>query len=152
MPVVETPALHDPRVIRGAERVRKWREAEFPPGSVLGVCSDMNVRAWLLATGWQGSDGSSCSFDDVQGVRIGCTGGQFNLMPATLHDVAYALLRRFQPPGRVREEADRMYRDECILRLRENLVNGSLSCRVGILQAWTRYYALRAFGWKAARP
>lgn len=145
-------SLHHPAVIRGAERVRKWRADDFPPYRVPSLCRDLDVRDWLLATGWGGTDGSSCSFDDIQGVRIGMTGGQMNRLPATMHDVAYELIRRFRPPGIVREYADRMYRDECIRRLREKLVPGSLSCRLGVAQAWARYAALRAFGWRAARP
>lgn len=144
--------MHHPVVIRGSERLRKWRADDFPSFRVPSLCRDLDVRHYLLATGWPGTDGSSCSFDDIQGVRIGLTGGHLNRLPATLHDVAYELIRRFQPPGRVREHADAMYRDACVDLLRRKLVPGSLSCRVGVLQAWSRYFALRAFGWRAARP
>jgi hypothetical protein len=144
--------LDHPAVCRGGHRLFKWREADFPVSWVASLCHDLDVRHYLRATGWAGTDGSSCSFDDIQGVRIGLTGGHMNRLPATLHDVAYELIRRFQPPGRVREHADAMYRDECVKRLRDKLVPGSLSCRVGVLQCWTRYYVLRTFGWRAARP
>jgi hypothetical protein len=147
----QTLPMHDPRVIRGANRVRFWREGGFNPYLLESLCRDLDVRQWLRSTGWAGSDGSSCSFDDVQGVQIGMTGGRMNRLPATLHDVSYELIRRLNPPGRVREFADAMYRDTIIQLLRDRLVDGSLSCRVGILQAHVRYLGLRAFGWRAAR-
>lgn len=148
-------SLHDPAALRGGEKIRGWREDDYPVHGPLGVVAlsrCLDVRNWLLATGWEGTDGSSSSFDDLQGVRIGRTGGQFNRLPATCHDAGYELLRRFQPPGRVREALDAEYRDGCIRALRAKLVTGSLSYRVGVLQAWSRYFALRAFGWRAARP
>jgi hypothetical protein len=149
--VTEPLSLQHPSVIRGAERIRAWRESGFPRSSLRALCHDVNVRCWLLATGWQGTDGSSCSFDNIQGVQIGRTGGQFNRLPATLHDVAYELIRRFQPPRGVRAEADAMYADECRDRLSARLVP-SLSLYVGMGQCYVRWAVLRLAGWRAASP
>lgn len=48
-----------------------------------------------LASGWRGSDGSSNSLDDIEGVKVGETGTRYMPdLPAPHHDYDYRTIRR----------------------------------------------------------
>jgi hypothetical protein len=138
---------------RGAERVRLWYAdgqgvADLDGFEALG--HDADVHAWLVETGWR-SDGSSRSFDDVAGVRVGLSGTAFNLLPATTHDRLYELSRRFGGlPAAHRKRADQGYRDGCLA-----LVNATLIGRhrlLGVAYCHVRYAGLRVGAWASWRP
>lgn len=105
-----------------------------------------------IEDGWQGADGSSCSTDHIMGVRIGITTStyQFVYLPATLHDWRYRLGRKHNLSWKHRRAADIAYREDCIRTIKQCL-DGQTMTSIGIFRAWIRYYALRAFGWKAWR-
>ena len=105
-----------------------------------------------LAQGWEGPDGSSCSTDHIMGIRIGITSPCYGYidLPANLHDWRYQLGRRFDLSEAHRRAADIAYRKDCIREIKESL-DGKMMTAIGIFRSWVRYYALRAFGWKAWR-
>lgn len=110
-------------------------------------------RQWLkaLRSGWAGPDGSSCSFDLIQGVRIGKSSPSFRHAhyPANRHDWYYELGRRYGLPESYRRAADLDYRDSCKDALRAVLEGPSLW--FGLLRCHLRYAALRLGGRSAWR-
>lgn len=109
-----------------------------------------NVWAWLVATGWE-SDGSSCSLDDVMGVRIGRSGPDWNLLPASLHDVLYVVSRRLGGlPAPFRKVADELYRDQIIHVTGNHLIGWRR--HVARLRAHARYVGLRLGGRRSFQP
>jgi hypothetical protein len=110
-------------------------------------------EAWYaeLDAGWSGPDGSSLSFDDLEGVRIGITSKLWRYagLPANRHDWRYHLGRKHKLPESYRTSADAGYRDGC----RESVANTLIGWRVkaGAARAYARWAGLRVFGWAAWR-
>ena len=104
-----------------------------------------------LDAGWPGPDGSSCSLDDIQGVRIGITSRSYRHadLAANRHDWYYRLGRRFRLGHKFRKAADAWYRDRCIEQINETIIG--FSRRMGVARAHARYYGLRVGGWIAWR-
>lgn len=107
------------------------------------------LEAWcreLELHGWAGPDGSSCSLDDIMGVRIGITSRSWEhaRLPANEHDWRYQLGRRHGLPESYRKAADQGYRDGCAHRVRAALIGWRVP--VGAARAWARYVGLRLFG------
>jgi hypothetical protein len=123
------------------------------PGSAEDFLRRPTRSQWLAAlrTGWTGPDGSSCSFDVIQGVRIGRSGPGFEHahLPANRHDWFYELGRRFGLPESYRRLADLDYRESCKDTLRSVLEGPSLW--FGLLRCHLRYVALRLGGRRAWR-
>lgn len=103
-----------------------------------------------LADGWRGPDGSTASTDHMMGVRIGRTTTDYRYvkLPACLHDYRYRLGREHGLSGAHRHAADVAYRDDCITYINRKL-DGRAMISIGVARSWVRYFALRAFGWKA---
>lgn len=104
-----------------------------------------------LEAGWRGPDGSSCSLDDVLGVRIGITSRlwRYATLPANLHDWRYHLGRKHGLPSSYRAAADAEYRDGCAARVADALIGWRV--RAGAARAYARWLVLRALGWRAWR-
>lgn len=104
-----------------------------------------------LSAGWTGPDGSSMSFDDIEGVRIGVTSRLWRncTLPANLHDWRYHLGRTRKLPQSFRAAADAGYRDGCIEAVRTTLIG--FSQKKGVARAYARWAALRVAGWFAWR-
>jgi hypothetical protein len=114
--------------------------AKFTDG-VIGL----DAWRWLRALGWL-SDGSSKSLDNIMGVRIGVSGGEYvsaNL-PANRHDFFYELGRLFNLGPAFRDAADWDYYTRCEQAVRFALVGWRVP--VGKARAWLRWKALRACG------
>jgi hypothetical protein len=95
--------------------------------------------------GWEGSDGSSSSFDDIEGIRIGVTSRRLIDLsyPANLHDWRYQMGRRKVLPASFRKAADKGYRDDCLDEVSVLVGFSGWKARV---RCHIRYYALRVFG------
>ena len=95
--------------------------------------------------GWAGSDGSSSSFDNIEGIQIGKTSRKLGDIgyPANLHDWRYQLGRRKRLGPVFRKAADKGYRDDCLLSVAILVGFSGWKARV---RCWIRYYALRVFG------
>jgi hypothetical protein len=110
-------------------------------------------EAWEseLAAGWKGSDGSSISTDDIQGIRVGITSNSYKYsnLPASRHDFCYHLGRKYKLPSKYRKEADKLYRNLCLKLIKKHLMG--FSAWKGRQQAKIRYRALRLFGRRAWR-
>lgn len=93
-------------------------------------------------------DGSSNSFDSVQGIVIGSSDALFRdpQLPANLHDFRYWYARNHADVPWTRQEADAEYRDGC---LREVSILVGWSGWKARRQCWLRYYALRVAGRRA---
>lgn len=103
-----------------------------------------------LAEGWPGPDGSSMSTDRMCGVRIGITSRayMFHDLPANRHDWRYLLGRTYRLGAPFRLAADEGYRDMCVERFRQRLVQPRLA--EGIVRAHIRFAVLRLgarFAW-----
>jgi hypothetical protein len=110
-------------------------------------------EAWYaeLGAGWSGPDGSSWSFDDVMGVRIGITSRLWRHAhyPANRHDWRYHLGRKHRLPENYRAAADAEYRDGCAASVCEALIGWRV--QAGRARAYARWAFLRAFGRHAWR-
>ena len=117
-------------------------------------------RHWAaeLRSGWPGPDGSSCSLDNVEGIKIGETTREYRPdLPANLHDFRYRVIRRLYKWGLITDAEASELRLLADLEHYEKLMES-----VSILVGWNgwkarqrvraRYYALRAFGRGSARP
>jgi hypothetical protein len=95
--------------------------------------------------GWSGSDGSSSSFDDIEGIRIGKTSRKISDIgyPANLHDWRYQMGRRKVLPAACRKAADKGYRDDCLLSVAILVGFSGWKARV---RCHIRYYVLRLVG------
>jgi hypothetical protein len=95
--------------------------------------------------GWDGSDGSTSSFDDIEGIRIGITSRNIKDVgyPANLHDWRYQLGRRKRLGPKFRRAADKGYRDDCLLAISVLVGFSGWKARI---RCWIRYFALRLFG------
>lgn len=129
------------------------RIASGPTGWTLGPIR-LQEWHWLVVQGWE-SDGSSCSLDDIEGVRIGRSGAAFADadLPANRHDFFYALgrllLQRHRDSAAFRKAADAGYRDDCARCVAAALIGWRVTA--GALRARARYVALRLFGHGAWR-
>jgi hypothetical protein len=124
-----------------------------PPITLEKFLSAPTLTEWqreIDEHGWCGPDGSSCSLDDVQGIRIGITSPSYkhNGLPANRHDWHYQLGRRFKLPERFRVAADVAYRDGCS-EMTAHLIG--LSGWLARIQCRARYFILRHFGMGAWR-
>lgn len=118
-----------------------------------------SVAAWEceLAGGWAGPDGSSCSLDDVEGIRIGVTARVFCLLPANLHDFRYRCIRRLLACGKVnraqgralRKLADAEHWAELVLAVRVLVGFHGWKARQ---RAHVRWIGLRLLGARNAEP
>lgn len=138
----------------GARMVESWYTGHVmghPLGDAehfLKLALSPSVHAWLVESGWPGSDGSSASLDNIEGIRIGATGTAFNRLPATVHDRGYELSRRYGGlPAPLRKRMDRAYRDLCIRAVSEVLVGWNH--RKAVARAHARYLGLRVGAWRA---
>ena len=95
--------------------------------------------------GWSGSDGSSSSSDNIEGIQIGKTSRKIGDIgyPANLHDWRYQMGRRKVLPAECRKAADQGYRDDCLLSVA--ILIGFSGWKARVRCRW-RYYALRVFG------
>ena len=105
-----------------------------------------------VTAGWEGPDGSSCSTDDIMGIRIGITGPEYEYidLAANRHDWYYRLGRRLRLSRKHRKVADSWYRDRCIEITDAALIGWRAYAARG--RARVRYYVLRAvggFAWRA---
>jgi hypothetical protein len=111
-----------------------------------------------LASGWQGSDGSSASLDDIEGIRVGKTGRDYLPgLPANLHDFHYRVIRRLAARQMIDDRTRRAMRAAADLRHYTGLL-----AQVSVLIGWSgwkarrragaRYQALRWFGDRHSRP
>jgi len=95
--------------------------------------------------GWRGPNGSSWSFDDIMGIRIGNSDPHYDhsFLPANRHDWLYQIGRRYGLPEEFRKAADLDYLFLCNDRTRV-LVGwrGVIARRI----AGGRYAGLRMFG------
>lgn len=98
-----------------------------------------------LADGWSGSDGSSSSTDNIEGIRIGITSRSYSYshLPANLHDWLYRLGRKHGLGSKFRKAADRAYRDICLERISSLLGWSGWKAR---RRCAIRYAVLRLFG------
>jgi hypothetical protein len=111
-----------------------------------------------LESGWSGPNGSTCSTDDIEGIRIGRTTREYAhpLLPADHHDYDYRVQRRLaalrQIDGATRREmraaADRKHYAGLLHKL---LVLVGWSGWKARRRARVRYLALRLFGWRFNR-
>ncbi len=104
-----------------------------------------------LNRGWDGPDGSSCSLDDIMGIRIGITSSEYEHvdLAANRHDWYYRLGRRLKLSRAHRMTADAWYRDRCIAITDAALIGWRVYAARA--RAHARYVLLRAFGWLAWR-
>lgn len=109
-------------------------------------------------SGWCGSNGSSASLDDIEGIEIGTTSREYRPdLPANLHDYHYRVIRRLvsthcigEPTrGQMQRAADRRHRAELLRKL---TVLGGWSGWKARRRAQLRYRALRWFGRAATLP
>lgn len=111
-----------------------------------------------LRSGWPGPDGSSCSLDNVEGIKIGETTRDYRPdLPANLHDFRYRVIRRLRAwnliDSKQAAELRALADQEHYTKLMES---------VSILVGWNgwkarqrvraRYYALRLFGRRSTLP
>lgn len=102
---------------------------------------------------WEGPDGSSCSLDDIEGIRIGTTSTNIADLryPANLHDWRYQQGRRKRLSDVFRKVADQDYLDGCLGR---TFLLVGFSGWKARKRCWIRYFGLRVFGrfaWKGKR-
>lgn len=111
-----------------------------------------------LDSGWTGSDGSSSSLDDIEGLEIGKTGTEYRPdLPANHHDFDYRVIRRLMAHYDIGEKE----RSELQAAADAKHYAGLLK-KVAVLigfdgwkarnRAWVRYQALRWFGRKHTLP
>lgn len=111
-----------------------------------------------LESGWAGSNGSSVSLDDIEGVRIGLTSRAYRPdLPANLHDYQYRVLRRLLALRRI-DETTRAEMQRAADRRHLCGLQHKLLVLVGFdgwkarRRARLRYTALRWFGKSATLP
>lgn len=116
------------------------------------------------ASGWYGSDGSSCSFDSLFGVEIGKSSAAYHPeLPANLHDFRYRVIRRLRALELISDEqaeelrllADLEHYDGLCFCVDAALALGEIWKATAIAAkgwAWVRFRALRALGGNAAHP
>lgn len=106
-----------------------------------------------LESGWPGSNGSSASLDNIEGIRIGSTTTAYTPdLPANLHDFHYRVLRRLRLV--LSRKTRRAMRRAADAEHLEGLLRD-----VAILVGWNgwkarqrarvRWVVLRLFGWRA---
>lgn len=111
-----------------------------------------------LASGWTGSDGSTSSLDDIEGVQIGVTGTDHRPdLPANHHDFDYRVLRRLGAHYLIDE-----YERADLQAAADAKHYAGLLEKVAVLvgwngwkaraRAWGRYQALRWFGRRHTLP
>jgi hypothetical protein len=99
--------------------------------------------------GWRGPDGSSASFDSIQGIRVGIMSASYekNLAPdgdlyaASGHDWRHQLGRRLDLPTRYSGPNDRYYRDRCLQHTAHLMGWSGWKAR---RSCWFRWRVLRA--------
>jgi hypothetical protein len=95
-----------------------------------------------LASGWAGSDGSTASLDDIEGIRIGQSGREYQPgLPANLHDYHYRVIRRLM----AHHEIDEMTRTELQATADHRHYAGLLRC-VSVLIHFDGWIARRRAG------
>jgi len=109
---------------------------------------------WLaeLDSGWKGSNGSSCSLDNIEGVVIGTTTRNYTPnLPANWHDFLYRTIRRLLALGKI-TDTERYYFQLAADQAHYAALLDSVAHLVGIngwiarKRAEIRYYALRWAG------
>lgn len=109
-------------------------------------------------SGWPPCDGSSWSFDDVEGIRVGRTGPEYApQLPANHHDYDYRVIRRLVALHWIDEATRR-----AMQKAADGKHEGGLLEHVGILIGWSgfkararahwRYLVLRLVGWRSTLP
>jgi hypothetical protein len=111
-----------------------------------------------VESGWPPCDGSSCSLDDIEGIRIGRSGTEYApWLPANRHDYDYRVIRRLVALRWI-DEATR----SAMQAAADEKHLGGLLERVSVLIGWNgfkararahvRYHVLRLVGWRSTLP
>lgn len=95
-----------------------------------------------LASGWRGSDGSTLSLDQIEGIEIGRTGSEYLPdLPANLHDFLYRVIRRLMAHRLIDEQA-RARLQACA----DNRLHAGMLSRVHVLIGLDGWVARRRAG------
>lgn len=111
-----------------------------------------------LNSGWKGSNGSSCSLDNIEGIVIGTTTKEYSPnLPANWHDFLYRTIRRLYYQGLLDDDS-RYYFQLAADHAHYAALLDSVTHLVGIngwiarKRAEIRYYALRWAGKSSTIP
>lgn len=111
-----------------------------------------------LRSGWGGSNGSSCSLDNIEGVVIGTSTHEYSPQyPANWHDFLYRVIRRLYVIGKISGD-ERYYFQLAADQAHYAALLDSVAHLVGIngwlarKRAVVRYYALRWAGKSSTIP
>lgn len=118
------------------------------------------AQEWYAETesGWPPCDGSSCSLDDVEGIRVGISGGDYRPdLPANHHDYDYRVIRRLVALLQIDEQTRRAMQKAADTKHWLGLQR-KVAVLIGVsgwkarARARVRYSALRVLGRRSTMP